>query len=86
MTMKTAMPQEVTWIQEALRSAVESSPVSHSQVERKLGLRSGELASILSGEVELSVAHLFAIPRVIGLDVWKVLIAGLVREESLTRH
>lgn len=80
--MKTEMPPEVIRIQKALRSAVAGSPVSHTEIESKLGMRKGKLASILAGRVELSVAHLFGIPRAIGLDVWTVLASGLAQEET----
>lgn len=51
--------------------------MSHTEIERRLGMRPGKLTSIFSTRKELSVADLFGIPRAIGLDVWKVLVAGL---------
>lgn len=75
--MKTAVPPEIARLEQALRTAIEKSQVSHTEIERKLGMRPGKLTSIFSTRNELSVADLFGIPRAIGLDVWKVLVAGL---------
>jgi hypothetical protein len=78
--MKSAIPPELQWLQQALRSTVERSTVSRSHIEHELGMRSGSLDSILSGQVELPVAHVFAILRVIGLDFWKFLVLELRKE------
>lgn len=77
--MKRAMPSEVQWLQQALRSTVERSRVSRSHIERELGLRAGSLDSILSDKAELTVAHFFAILRVLGLDFTQFLMLALAR-------
>ena len=66
-------------MQEVLQSIVEASSASHAEIERKLGLPKGKLASILTGRVELSVKDLYRIPRAIGVDAWEVLIPVLLR-------
>ncbi len=76
--MKRAIPREVQRLQHALRSAVERSSLSRPDIEHELGLRAGSLDSILSGKVELQVAHLFGILRVLGLDLWKLLVSARV--------
>lgn len=80
--MKRPIPREVQWLREALRSAVDRSAVSRSSIERELGLRAGSLDSILSGKVELRVAHLFGILRVLGLDFWTFLALELRRTDK----
>jgi len=75
--MRTAIPPEVQWLRQALRSAVARSSVSRSQIEQELGLRAGHLDSILSGKAELQVAHLFRILHVLGLDFRTFLVLEL---------
>jgi transcriptional regulator with XRE-family HTH domain len=79
--MNRAIPSEVQWLQQALRSIVERSTVSRSHVEHELGLRAGSLDSILSDKAELTVAHFFAILRVLGLDFTQFLMLALARRK-----
>ena len=58
---------EVERILKALRAEVGKSFRSYTAVEREVGLREGELNAILTGEVELGVAHLFRILHAIGV-------------------
>ncbi len=67
---------EVRWFREALRSAVARSPLSHAQLEQALGLADGTLDAIFTGRRELGVAHLFGLLRVMGMDLWQVLLTG----------
>jgi len=59
--------EEIVRIASALRTAIRLSGVSHRQVERELGLSTGYLTRILSGQVELRVRHILDICGVIGL-------------------
>lgn len=74
MTHGLAIPPEVQQLQEALRSAIQKSPVSHSQIEQELDLPAGQLNAIFSGEAQLGVAQLFSIVRLIDVDLWQVLL------------
>ena len=72
--MQDTMTLEVQCLLGALRSAVERSPKSHSQIEEALEMRCGSLEAVFSGRLDLSVSHLFGILGVIGLDLWEVLL------------
>ena len=81
--MKRAIPSEVQCLQKALRSTVERSGMSRSHIEHELGLRPGSLDAILSDKAELTVAHFFAILRVLGLDFTQffMLVLGRLKGE-----
>jgi transcriptional regulator with XRE-family HTH domain len=66
---------EVRRMREALRTAVRNSRLSHAQVEEALGMCGGYLSVIFAGKVELRVAHVFRILKVIGVEPWKFFLA-----------
>ena len=79
-----AIPPEVHQLQEALRSALQKSEMSYSQIEQALALPAGRLDAIFSGEAELGVAQLFGILRVARLDLWEILLPQLLPKMSGT--
>lgn len=58
---------EVRRLAAALRTAIRLSGVSHRQIERELELSAGYLSRILAGHIQLRLAHVLAICRIIGL-------------------
>lgn len=60
--------QEVERVTAALRTAIRLSGVSHRRIERELHMSTGYLTRILAGQVQLRVAHVLGVCRVIGFS------------------
>lgn len=67
-------------IREALREAVRGSRLSFPEIEEALGLRAGLLTDIFSGRVELGVAHVYGVLRLLGVPPWSFFLR-LMREK-----
>ncbi|HYU32515.1 MAG TPA: hypothetical protein VEW48_10160 [Thermoanaerobaculia bacterium] len=63
---------------EALRREVERSLLSRAEIEQALAMPAGTLDDLFTGKVELGVAHVFGILRVIGAAPWDLFL-GLQR-------
>ncbi|HYU33462.1 MAG TPA: hypothetical protein VEW48_15000 [Thermoanaerobaculia bacterium] len=61
----TDFQAEVQRIAEALRNAIRLSGISHRQIERDLGMSTGYLTRILTGQLQLKVTHVLWICEVI---------------------
>lgn len=69
-------------MREALRNAVRQRPLRYAQIEQALGVKPGYLKALFAGEIDLRVAHVFMILRVIGIDPWKFFVWVHAAEEA----
>jgi len=51
-----------------LESTIRSSGVSRREIERRLGMGQGYLNSLFKGRIQLRVAHVYEIARVLGIE------------------
>jgi len=72
---------EVQRMREALRTAALGSSLSYSDIEQALGMCGGYLSVIFAGKVELRVAHVFGILKVIGVEPWRFFLNLLEAED-----
>jgi transcriptional regulator with XRE-family HTH domain len=64
-TAKESIQKEVARVAQALRSAIRLSGVSSRQIERELGMSTGYLTRILTGQVELRVGVVLAVCEIV---------------------
>lgn len=51
-----------------LESSIRSSGLSRREIERQLGMGQGYLNSLFKGRIQLRVAHVYEIARVLGIE------------------
>lgn len=51
-----------------LESTIRSSGLSRREIERRLGMGQGYLNSLFKGRIQLRVAHVYEIARVLGIE------------------
>lgn len=51
-----------------LEDSIRSSPLSRREIERRLGMGQGYLNSLFKGRIQLRVAHVYEIARVLGIE------------------
>jgi len=75
-------------MRETLRNAVRQSPLRYAQIEQALGVHPGYLKALFAGRIDLRVAHVFRILRVLGIEPWKFFLwVGATEEgEIRARH
>ncbi|MEA2562417.1 MAG: hypothetical protein QOH06_3921 [Acidobacteriota bacterium] len=67
------MPTEMTTeesksVLSELESTIRSSGLSRREIERRLGMGQGYLNSLFKGRIQLRVAHVYEIARVLGIE------------------
>ena len=51
-----------------LEDSIRSSPYSRREIERRMGVSQGYLSSLFKGRIQLKVAHVYDIARVLGIE------------------
>jgi plasmid maintenance system antidote protein VapI len=69
-------------MREALRDAVRQRALTYAQIEQELGVHRGDLKRLLAGRIDLPVAHVFRLLRILGMEPWKFFLWLLVTEEG----
>ena len=69
MPQPESVSKEVRRIAATLRTAIKLSNVSHRNIERTLGMSTGYLTRILSGQVSLKASHVLGVCHVIGFPL-----------------
>jgi len=72
-------------MREALRTAARQSPLRYAQIEQALGVQPGYLKALFAGKIDLRVAHVFRILRVLGIEPWTFFLWLLVTERGERR-
>jgi hypothetical protein len=84
------MPDEVRGdvyrMQELLRRVVRRSHLSPSQIEQALNVSEGFLELLFAGRIELQVAHVFRILRLIGMIPGQFFLALVEPEDRPAGH
>jgi hypothetical protein len=73
---------EVRRMRETLRNAVRQSPLRYAQIEQALGVQPGYLKDLFAGKIDLRVAHVFRILRILGIEPWNFFLWLLVTERG----
>jgi len=69
-------------IREALRGAVRQSALGYARIEQELGVPPGSLKLLFAGKIDLRVAHVFRILRILGIEPWNFFLWLLVTERG----
>ena|SRR5947209_11546491 len=78
--------EDLLLLRQVVARAIQASGLLRRDVERALRLRSGNLARLLDGSLDLKVEHLTALARLLRIPPGDLLVAGCPQTRAAATH